>query len=140
MSETFRIGVRRFASMRLSYPAIGDAALKGWTTVRGHAGTILRAMPSALLALRSLLWTILLPGVLAGYLPWRYFGLREARIDWSNPASLLGLVIIVLGALLLGACILEFARRGRGTLSPVDPAASSGRQRSLSCSSAIRCT
>ena len=78
-------------------------------------------MPSALLVLRSLLWTILLPGVLAGYLPWRYFGLREARIDWWTPASLLGLVIIVLGALLLGACILEFARRGRGTLSPVDP-------------------
>jgi protein-S-isoprenylcysteine O-methyltransferase Ste14 len=25
------------------------------------------------------------------------------------------------GALLLGACILEFARSGRGTLSPVDP-------------------
>jgi len=29
--------------------------------------------------------------------------------------------LIALGASLLGACIWEFARRGRGTLSPVDP-------------------
>jgi protein-S-isoprenylcysteine O-methyltransferase Ste14 len=78
-------------------------------------------MTSALLALRSLLWAILLPGFFAGYLPWRYFGLRDARVDWSNPVSVLGLLCIVLGALLLAACILEFARRGRGTLSPVDP-------------------
>ena len=78
-------------------------------------------MANSLLALRSLLWTILLPGVFAGYLPWRYFGLREAHIEWSTPVSVLGLVIMLLGVLLLGACILEFARRGRGTLSPVDP-------------------
>lgn len=78
-------------------------------------------MPSALLALRSLLWTILLPGFFAGYLPWRYFGLREVQIVWSDPAALAGLLLIVVGAFLLGACILEFARRGRGTLSPVDP-------------------
>lgn len=73
------------------------------------------------LALRSLLWTILLPGVQAGYLPWRFFGLREARPALSNPADLLGLLAMTAGALLLGACILEFARSGRGTLSPADP-------------------
>ena len=78
-------------------------------------------MAVSLLALRSLFWTILLPGVIAGYLPWRYFGLREARIEWSAPASVVGGLIILLGAVLLGACIFEFARRGRGTLSPLDP-------------------
>lgn len=40
------------------------------------------------LFVRSALWTILFPGVLAGYIPWRFLGFR---------------------------------RRGRGTLSPVDP-------------------
>ena len=30
-----------------------------------------------LLALRSLLWTVLLPGMIAGYIPWRYFGLSQ---------------------------------------------------------------
>jgi protein-S-isoprenylcysteine O-methyltransferase Ste14 len=74
---------------------------------------------SAWLALRSLLWTILLPGFFAGYVPWRFFALGRARLD--SPASLAGLLCIGLGAALLAACILEFARTGRGTLSPVDP-------------------
>jgi protein-S-isoprenylcysteine O-methyltransferase Ste14 len=34
---------------------------------------------------------------------------------------LLGLAAIGIGIVLLGACIWEFARRGRGTLAPVDP-------------------
>jgi protein-S-isoprenylcysteine O-methyltransferase Ste14 len=73
------------------------------------------------LTARSLLWTILLPGLFAGYLPWRFFGLDRVRIDWSSPVHLAGLLCIGLGAALLAACIVEFARSGRGTLSPVDP-------------------
>lgn len=73
------------------------------------------------LTARSLLWTILLPGFFAGYVPWRFFGLGGARLDVFSPASVLGLLSIGTGAALLGACILEFARSGRGTLSPVDP-------------------
>jgi protein-S-isoprenylcysteine O-methyltransferase Ste14 len=76
---------------------------------------------SAWLALRSLLWTILLPGFFAGYVPWRFFGLGRARFDLFSPASVLGLSCVGLGAVLLAACIFEFARSGRGTLSPVDP-------------------
>jgi protein-S-isoprenylcysteine O-methyltransferase Ste14 len=56
------------------------------------------------LVVRSLLWTVLFPGFFAGYVPWRYFGLNRVQL-----------------AVLLGACIVEFARSGRGTLSPVDP-------------------
>jgi protein-S-isoprenylcysteine O-methyltransferase Ste14 len=74
-----------------------------------------------LLALRSLLWTILLPGFFAGYLPWRYFGLNQVRFDMLNAGQVVGLSLIVSGAALLGACIFEFARSGRGTLSPLDP-------------------
>jgi hypothetical protein len=36
------------------------------------------AIPAIGLALRSLLWTALLPGFFAGYLPWRFFGLARA--------------------------------------------------------------
>lgn len=74
-----------------------------------------------MLFLRSLLWTVLLPGVFAGYVPWRFFGLNRVRIDWSDPAQIAGVLIVVLGAALLGVCIFEFARSGRGTLSPMDP-------------------
>jgi len=81
-----------------------------------------RAASSSLwLGLRSLLWTILLPGVFAGFLPWRYFGLSQVVINWSSPRHLLGLAAIGIGVRLLVACIWEFARSGRGTLSPVDP-------------------
>jgi protein-S-isoprenylcysteine O-methyltransferase Ste14 len=73
------------------------------------------------LAIRSIAWTVLLPGLFAGYLPWRFFGLRDVHIDLQNPVHVLGLLCMVLGAVLLGTCIWEFARSGRGTLSPVDP-------------------
>jgi protein-S-isoprenylcysteine O-methyltransferase Ste14 len=73
------------------------------------------------LAIRSLAWTILIPGVFAGYVPWRYFGLRDVQLDLANPFHLIGAACIAGGAALLGACIFEFARSGRGTLAPVDP-------------------
>lgn len=73
------------------------------------------------LAVRSLLWTILFPGFFAGYVPWRFFGLDQTRVEGLNATSLLGLIGIGLGVVLLAACIVEFARSGRGTLSPVDP-------------------
>jgi protein-S-isoprenylcysteine O-methyltransferase Ste14 len=73
------------------------------------------------LGLRSLFWTVLVPGTVAGYLPWQFFGLSTARVNPGNPVHLLGLLILALGTVLLGACIWEFARSGRGTLAPVDP-------------------
>jgi len=53
--------------------------------------------------------------------PWRYFGLGRTQWDLSSPQQLLGILFMSAGALLLAACIVEFARSGRGTLSPVDP-------------------
>lgn len=76
---------------------------------------------SAWLAARSLVWTLALPGFFAGYVPWRFFGLGRVRLDFSSPAHVLGLLCVLLGATLLATCIFEFARSGRGTLSPVDP-------------------
>jgi protein-S-isoprenylcysteine O-methyltransferase Ste14 len=76
---------------------------------------------SVWLGVRSLLWTVLLPGLLAGYVPWRFFGLAEVPLDAGDPIQLLGLLSSATGAALLAACIWEFARSGRGTLAPVDP-------------------
>lgn len=79
-----------------------------------------RSWSSAALAARSLLWTLLLPGVFAGYVPWRYFGLDRVRGPFTA-IQLVGVFCMAIGAGLLAACIWEFAHRGRGTLSPVDP-------------------
>jgi protein-S-isoprenylcysteine O-methyltransferase Ste14 len=76
--------------------------------------------PSIWLGFRSLAWTALVPGFVAGYVPWRYFGLSRLRLDVLNPLHLMGVVCIGLGIALLTACIWQFARRGRGTLAPVD--------------------
>jgi len=78
-------------------------------------------MSSLWLALRSLLWAAALPGIVAGYVPWRYLGLRQVRIAWRDPLQLLGILLAALGVGLLAMCIWEFARSGRGTLAPVDP-------------------
>jgi protein-S-isoprenylcysteine O-methyltransferase Ste14 len=77
--------------------------------------------PALWLTARSILWAAALPGVIAGYVPWRFFGLGSVRLTPLRPLHLLGLSAIVLGTGLLVACIYEFARRGRGTLSPADP-------------------
>lgn len=73
------------------------------------------------LGIRSLVWTALLPGLVAGYLPWRYFGISQVDVVWTNVRQVLGLICIGVGVGLLATCIWEFARRGRGTLAPVDP-------------------
>lgn len=74
-----------------------------------------------LLFLRNLFWTVLFPGTIAGYIPWRWFGMAQVHPDFTNPLDIIGLFLIVAGGGLLAACIWEFASRGRGTLSPVDP-------------------
>jgi protein-S-isoprenylcysteine O-methyltransferase Ste14 len=62
-----------------------------------------------------------LPGFFAGYVPWRYFGLDRARLPPASASGAVGLACIGLGASLLAVCSFEFARSGRGTLSPLDP-------------------
>jgi protein-S-isoprenylcysteine O-methyltransferase Ste14 len=75
----------------------------------------------AWLTLRSVLWALLLPGLVAGYVPWRYFGIGSVTLDLADPLQWIGLLAIGLGVALLITAIFEFARTGRGTLSPVDP-------------------
>jgi protein-S-isoprenylcysteine O-methyltransferase Ste14 len=72
------------------------------------------------LATRSLAWATL-PFIVAGYVPWTFFGLDGVRVDAANPVHLLGLALMVAGTTLLATCIWEFAASGRGTLGPPDP-------------------
>jgi protein-S-isoprenylcysteine O-methyltransferase Ste14 len=76
---------------------------------------------SASLTLRSLLWTVLLPGAVAGYVPWRFFDLDRAALRLAGPMGVIGLLCVVGGTALLVSCIVDFAVAGRGTLSPADP-------------------
>jgi protein-S-isoprenylcysteine O-methyltransferase Ste14 len=73
------------------------------------------------LATRSLFWTVLFPGTIAGYVPWRFFGLGAAPVDAREPRTLLALLVVAAGTAILVATVWQFAHDGRGTLSPVDP-------------------
>lgn len=71
---------------------------------------------------RSLLWTVLFPGTVTVLIPWLLFvpsdqhGLSTAWYAWP------GLLLIISGASMLLWSIYAFARDGKGTLSPADPA------------------
>jgi protein-S-isoprenylcysteine O-methyltransferase Ste14 len=73
------------------------------------------------LFLRNLIFTVLVPGTVAGFVPYRLlvssgrFHRVEFGLQW------LGLIPILLGALLYLWCIWNFATIGRGTPAPIDP-------------------
>lgn len=73
--------------------------------------------------MRSLFFTLVHPGLVAGLLPWLI-----ARMDWKripadpfHPTFYVGLLMFLPGLSLLGLCIIQFAKEGKGTLSPADP-------------------
>jgi protein-S-isoprenylcysteine O-methyltransferase Ste14 len=73
------------------------------------------------LTIRSILWAGLFPGLIAGYIPWRYFGVARVQLNLRNSFHFVAVLVIAIGAALLAVCIWEFAHSGRGTLAPVDP-------------------
>jgi protein-S-isoprenylcysteine O-methyltransferase Ste14 len=75
-----------------------------------------------ILLLRSLFFTILLPGTVTVLIPGRIVsreGLLPLRV--VSPWQYLALVPVAVGTAILARCIWEFASRGRGTLAPIDP-------------------
>jgi protein-S-isoprenylcysteine O-methyltransferase Ste14 len=74
------------------------------------------------LLLRNLFFTLLQPGMVAGVIP---FLILRKNAQWqfiSFPAwTYLGMVLFIPGFLILLICITDFARKGKGTLSPADP-------------------
>jgi protein-S-isoprenylcysteine O-methyltransferase Ste14 len=74
------------------------------------------------LTLRSLFFTIVVPGTVAVLIPYLIVsrGSDSVAGPWT-PLHLLSLVTMVVGAAILVRCIWDFAAKGRGTLAPIDP-------------------
>lgn len=74
------------------------------------------------LAFRSLLFLVLIPGTVAGYIPWRILRARQqfAFPDFSI-SSVLAAGLALLGLCVLLVCVWDFFQVGRGTLAPFDP-------------------
>lgn len=74
------------------------------------------------LFVRNLFFTLLQPGMVAGLIP--YWILRS-RGEWDFPVfpswSNVGVLLFVPGLMILLICIADFAKKGKGTLSPADP-------------------
>jgi protein-S-isoprenylcysteine O-methyltransferase Ste14 len=80
-----------------------------------------RIFNTLFLFLRSLFWTVLMPGTVTLYIPYLIVTRwSPAVIVRWGAAQLLSLIPIALGAAILLHCIWNFAVIGRGTLSPLD--------------------
>ena len=74
------------------------------------------------LAIRSLLFLVLIPGTVAGYFPLRILRASDQLfIPRIAAASMLAGCLILLGASVLLRCVWDFLFAGRGTLAPFDP-------------------
>ena len=75
------------------------------------------------LFLRNLFFTILQPGIVAGLIPFLLIK-RSLNTTLEQPFQFyhfLGMLVFIVGFLLMMICIINFAIRGKGTLSPADP-------------------
>jgi protein-S-isoprenylcysteine O-methyltransferase Ste14 len=75
-----------------------------------------------MLVLRSLFFLLVVPGTVAGLIPYLIVSRGGAGIapPWSPP-QIMGLAAILAGTTILVWCVWDFAASGRGTLAPVDP-------------------
>jgi protein-S-isoprenylcysteine O-methyltransferase Ste14 len=79
-----------------------------------------RAKPRALagIALRSLVFTFLVPGTAAVWAPWAI--LRGATLAGAAPWRWLGIAPLAAGVAIYVWCVYDFATAGRGTPAPID--------------------
>jgi protein-S-isoprenylcysteine O-methyltransferase Ste14 len=69
--------------------------------------------------LKTLLFTIIAPGTVAVYLPYRIA--RPKELPSFGPVEFCAGVLMVIGALIYLRCAWDFAYHGRGTPAPIDP-------------------
>jgi protein-S-isoprenylcysteine O-methyltransferase Ste14 len=69
------------------------------------------------LLLKNLLFTLVMPGTVAVYLP-RWLARGESAA--TGPVRWLGAIAIAIGACIYGWCLWDFATFGRGTPAPID--------------------
>lgn len=70
-----------------------------------------------LLALKNLLFTVLVPGTVAGYVPWLVT--RGESLSWGAGTAL-ALLLFAAGGAIYFWCLWDFASFGRGTPAPID--------------------
>jgi len=73
------------------------------------------------LFLKNLLFTILVPGVVAGWVPLVYLRHRAPGPDVLTAWHWAAVPLLLLGAAVYGACVWQFGANGRGTPAPIDP-------------------
>lgn len=75
------------------------------------------------LLLRNLIFTILQPGIVAGLIPYWILGDKVDRIlvQHFQFYHYFGAIVFVIGFVIMLSCIISFAVKGQGTLSPADP-------------------
>ena len=74
------------------------------------------------LALRSLLFLVLIPGTVTGYIPWRILqATRHLFVPAVSITTVLAMGVAMTGLTVLLRCVWDFFAAGRGTLAPFDP-------------------
>ncbi|NNC71005.1 MAG: isoprenylcysteine carboxylmethyltransferase family protein [Flavobacteriaceae bacterium] len=75
------------------------------------------------LFIRNLIFTVLQPGLVAGLIPLWISGYQLNTLfeDVWQVQQYIGASIFVIGFVIMIWCIINFAVKGRGTLSPIDP-------------------
>ena len=75
-----------------------------------------------LLALRAIFFVLLLPGTVAGYVPFSILhtadGLRVPELSLSSVGAS---ILAIAGTVVLLRCVWDFFAKGKGTRAPVDP-------------------
>jgi protein-S-isoprenylcysteine O-methyltransferase Ste14 len=74
-----------------------------------------------MLWLRTLLFTLLVPGTVLGLIPLAFVVSGWGPRFSLGAAHLLGLILCLPGAGIIVWCFIDFVRRGRGTPAPYDP-------------------
>jgi protein-S-isoprenylcysteine O-methyltransferase Ste14 len=69
--------------------------------------------------LNTILFTIVVPGTVAGYIPFRIIG--GFSRPGSEPLTWIGALVLAVGAAIYFRCAWEFAVRGLGTPAPIAP-------------------
>jgi hypothetical protein len=79
-------------------------------------------MAADVLFLKNLAFTVLVPGTVAGLVPYAILA-SSSRLAPRGTGTLqyAGLALVLLGGALYFACVWGFARVGRGTPAPIDP-------------------
>ena len=75
------------------------------------------------LFVRSLIFTILQPGIVAGLIPFLILSDKLNVVDFHKFRfnHYLGIIVFLIGFVIMFNCIVSFAVKGPGTLSPADP-------------------